>query len=201
MRRLMIGMAVAAVCFCAMCQSEPVSATPIQWRVEDGGNGHWYALTQNYGTWEECDNEAVAAGGYLADITDASENAWLTEFIRGSVDRGQSPDHNCAWIGLSLQGGDPTSPSSWVWQSGAPVTYWNPYLSKPSNEPYGTYMYLHGPDQLIGPGQWNDNPRHEDEYDLNPRGIIEFVPEPSTLILLGIGAISLTAYGWRRRAK
>ena len=89
MRRLMIGMAVAAVCFYAMCQSEPVSATPIQWRVEDGGNGHWYALTQNYGTWEECENEAVAAGGYLADITDASENAWLTEFIRGSVDRGQ----------------------------------------------------------------------------------------------------------------
>jgi hypothetical protein len=26
-----------------------------------------------------------------------------------------------------------------------------------------------------------------------------FVPEPSTLILLGIGAISLLAYGWRRR--
>ena len=60
-------------------------------------------------------------------------------------------------------------------------------------------MYLHGPDQLIGPGQWNDNPRHEDEYDLNPRGIIEFVPEPSTLFLLAIGAISLLAYGWRKR--
>jgi hypothetical protein len=27
------------------------------------------------------------------------------------------------------------------------------------------------------------------------------IPEPSILILLGIGAISLAAYGWQRRAK
>jgi hypothetical protein len=31
------------------------------------------------------------------------------------------------------------------------------------------------------------------------RGAFEYVPEPSTLVLLGIGAISLLAYAWQRR--
>ena len=32
-------------------------------------------------------------------------------------------------------------------------------------------------------------------FDLSP------VPEPSTLVLAGVGAISLLAYAWRRRMK
>jgi len=27
------------------------AAQPVQWRVEDGGNGHWYELTSSPTTW------------------------------------------------------------------------------------------------------------------------------------------------------
>jgi hypothetical protein len=39
------------------------------------------------------------------------------------------------------------------------------------------------------------------EFTYYPWVVATVVPEPSTLVLFGIGAISFIAYGWRRRAK
>jgi len=93
------------------------------------------------------------------------------------------------------------NPSSWVWQTAEPVTYWNPYQHGAGFDSSGTYMYLHGAVHSYGPGEWNDNPQHEMDIGSNLLGIIETVPEPSTPILLGIGAISLLGYAWRRRKR
>jgi PEP-CTERM motif/Lectin C-type domain len=194
MRRFSTGLVVLVF----LLSAEMVALGDYNW-VAYGG--HQYALTQNHGTWQECENEAIAAGGHLATIRDADENAWLTEFISGARMR-DYPSYsggNAAWIGLERIGEDATNPSSWVWQTAEPVTYWNPYQHEAGFDPSGTYMYLHGAVHPDGPGEWNDNPQHEMDIGSNLLGIIETVPEPSTFVLLGIGAISLLGYAWRQR--
>src|SRR5262249_15632204 len=50
----------------------------VQWRVADGGNGHYYQAVSTPGgiTWEAAQAAAVGMGGYLATITSAAENAF-----------------------------------------------------------------------------------------------------------------------------
>ena len=54
-----------------------------------------------------------------------------------------------------------------------------------------------------GTGPYNDNYGFDSYNGPVPTRaeLVSGVPEPSTFILLSIGAISMLAYGWRRRAK
>ncbi|MFM7568580.1 MAG: hypothetical protein ACKO8O_07765, partial [Betaproteobacteria bacterium] len=50
----------------------------VQWRVEDGGNGHYYdIIVTPVQSWLTSKAQAEAMGGYLASITSAGENSWL----------------------------------------------------------------------------------------------------------------------------
>ena len=98
---------------------------PFQWRVEDGGNGHWYQITQRtYGTydWSETRATCLSAGGDLASFESSSE--WLfmrtrcRELPPGPVNSGQL-----------LAGGRRAAGSSsqWTWLTGQAFSYfaWN----------------------------------------------------------------------------
>lgn len=79
----------------------------VQWKVADGGNGHWYRLTTTAGTWHDAENEAVASGGHLVTINDAAEQQWLvTTFGIGGQDS--------AWIGFT----DEAVEGTWVFVAG-----------------------------------------------------------------------------------
>jgi hypothetical protein len=56
-------------------------ATAVQWRVEDGGNGHWYALDEARRPWTAASAHARAVGGHLATVTTHAEHL----FLRASV--------------------------------------------------------------------------------------------------------------------
>ena len=53
----------------------------VQWRVEDGGNGHWYLLDSSRRPWTDADANAVGRGGHLVTVNAYAEHL----FLRSSV--------------------------------------------------------------------------------------------------------------------
>ncbi|RYH08301.1 C-type lectin domain-containing protein [Tropicimonas sp. IMCC6043] len=60
-------------------------ALPVQWTVEDGGNGHWYEYILDWNaSWYDAAEDAAArsymgAAGDLVTITSAEENAFVRQ--------------------------------------------------------------------------------------------------------------------------
>jgi Lectin C-type domain len=118
-----IGVVSTAISASAMAQNA------VQWRVEDGGNGHWYRFESSPAGWATARAESAALGGYLVTVNSAPEGDFLRTLGVGT-----------AWIGL-LQ--NPASPgfsepaSGWEWISGEPLNYtnWRVNTNGQPNEP------------------------------------------------------------------
>ena len=133
-----------------------------QWRVEDGGNGHWYGLTATTGSWEEMEAAAVAAGGHLASIHDTGENAYVYSLISQP---GNGATFAC-WLGMMR---DPSGP--WYWSDGSESNYFNWAGGEPNNaQGNERWVWMYS----TGGGVWND---HWPQYSLT--GVIEVVPAPA----------------------
>ncbi len=94
-------------------------------------------------SWNAAEATAVAAGGHLATLNDAEENAWIQANFGtiGGTDRR-------SWIGIN----DAAIEGVMVWSSGETVTYtnWNP--GEPNNGGAGEdYVEFLGSN-----GKWND---------------------------------------------
>ena len=91
----------------------------VQWRVEDGGNGHWYAVVQNLSCVAEFSAYALRHGSHLVTVSSNGENDFIHTVIADAP--GQ-----WAYIGFAQ---DHTAPDfqepagGWRWINGEPVTY------------------------------------------------------------------------------
>src|SRR5262249_13610482 len=136
--------------------ADTVQAVPTGWSF-DSANGHYYRyVAASQITWNAANAAAIAAGGYLATITDANENAFVHNLV-GSQN---------AWLG----GSDAAQEGTWVWVTGpesgsifyvnSPQSFpgysnWN--TGEPNNLDHGIFSphdenYL----QILGTGKWND---------------------------------------------
>lgn len=154
--------------------------------------GHtYYLLAQS--TWSVAESEAVTLGGHLATINDAAEDDWVvTTFSNfGGVQRG-------LWIGLTDQ--DHEGTFSWI--DGDPSTYRHWEAGQPDNgggSGAENYVNIWPKPGGRDPGTWNDYNGHDDNWFGAPFcGIVEVVPEPSTVALVGLGAAALLL---RRRTR
>ena len=162
---------------------------PVEWRIEDGGNGHFYEFVPKTGvTWTQANaaSQTKSFGGvqgHLATVTSQDENDFLAAqfghvvgdvgWLGGHQDEGQAPD------------------AGWHWGTGASVdsTNWSP--TEPNDHTGDErYLQMFGPTDL-NPWRWND-----DEDDSQPPYIdgyfVEYpVPEPATLGLLSLGGLAL----------
>ena len=170
---MMLGMAVVA------------SATPIQWAVADGGNGHWYELVAGP-SWDDAESQSVASGGHLVTINNAAENDWVSNTFH-------TPTINF-YIGLN----DIAQEGTFTWVSGEISTYTNWIGGEPNN---GGWTGI--PEDVVVtnwdyPGGWNDVPRN-----VGMNGLAEYesapVPGPATILLMGTGVAGLI--GARRKKK
>ena len=117
-----------------------VGSYPVEWRVSEGGNGHWYRLAVPTGgslPWGTARDNAAAAGGYLATLTSSAESDFafsVSQFAGGWQVTNATPQYCVGpWLGGS-QPPDAIEPTGgWRWGNGEPWSWTNWWA--PSNEP------------------------------------------------------------------
>jgi hypothetical protein len=111
----------------------------VQWRVEDGGNGHWYFLDgPYYANWTSAKAAAEASGGHLVTLTSPQEQAFAAAVAFNSTPQ-QIDD---CWLGgyQDRNAPDYSEPAGgWRWVTGEPWVYtaW-----RPDGHPTGSGDYL-----------------------------------------------------------
>ena len=151
-----------------------IYADPVQWPVEEGGNGHWYDLRLAPGDcpWE-CTRERAeghivhGVHGHLVTITSQAEQEWITETYGCSL----APR---VALGLIQRDHAAEPGQGWRWITGEPFdfTFWE--TEEPSNGP------THAPedwgmfDYGTCTGRWNDIYRSYPLY----RYLVEYPVEP-----------------------
>ena len=122
----------------------------VQWRVEDGGNGHWYWSDRVSRTWSNAKIAAELQNAHLATSTSSAENEFLrTVIAQFNLDR--------PWIGGFQDTSSPdfTEPAGgWRWVTGETWNYTRWASIEPNNQGGGE-NWLHFGDNS---GLWNDLP-------------------------------------------
>ena len=119
--------------------------------------------------------------GYLATITSQAENDFLFSMVDGLY-----TGFTGAWIGGK-------SPEGWLTgpEAGQPFGYTNWGGVEPNNAGFA-YMNIGSAFAGINPGQWPDGNGTPSPGDPVIGYFVEFpIPEPSTMLLLGISSMAL----------
>ena len=144
--RYAIPMRYAIVLASVLVLAQTTLGQAVQWRVENGGNGHWYELQLSPRTWTAARLSAEAERAHLATITSAAENAFIV-----SLGIAQTPTGSA--LSGGMQSGEACEPGcGWGWITGEPFTYSNWLPGEPNNSS-GDEGYL----EIRFDQKWNDN--------------------------------------------
>ena len=146
-----VAASVAAGVAAMSIAANACAQTAVEWRVQDGGNGHWYeaVVGSSCVSWSQSRDSAAQSGGYLVTVTSTSESAFVRSHFAGFC-----------FIGLFQ---DRTSPlysepdGGWRWVSGEPFGFanWNTQPGEASpNNANGDEDFAHL--NLDAEGTWND---------------------------------------------
>jgi formylglycine-generating enzyme required for sulfatase activity len=155
----------------------------VQWRVEDGGNGHWYQWVP-YGsltTWLETQVDANTRGGHLATVTSLAEDAFARSLFEPGSCQSCTNLATIIWIGgyQDRDAADFSEPAGgWRWVTGEPWSFTNWHPNEPND--FKGYEDFLG---LTCNGSWNDghNPSTcstaaiiEWSADCNGDGVVDY---------------------------
>jgi hypothetical protein len=96
---------------------------PVQWRIEDGGNGHWYQW-RGWGiepTFDGATAQAMQLGGHLATVVSDAEAAAVLSIV--SDDSCEPQYGGAIWLGARQQPGQTSPGSGWSWVTAEPWSY------------------------------------------------------------------------------
>lgn len=169
-------------------------ATPIQWTTGDGANNHLYDVisTNAYISWESASAAATLSGWHLVTITTSFEDRFVATLLSNQ----KSTRAEYYWLGGYQPAGSAEPAGGWSWVTGEAWSYTNWTAGNPNNGGGGAVQnYLHyWPEGLW---QWDDM----DNRSIMTGYVVEMtpVPEPSTLLLVGVSFVGLAVY--RRKSK
>ncbi len=169
--------------------------------VTSSVNGHRYTLVDNNTFWSNAEDKAVILGGHLVTIRSQAEQDWVFDYVISATTSGVYG----AWIGLYQLPGSAEPAGGWVWSSDEQVNYthWQTTTGEP-NDYYGNanpenwakmYVRQHDWDEI--PSFWNDTWHYEPARP-DTVGIVEVVPEPTSLLALFSG---ITIFGILKRRR
>jgi hypothetical protein len=150
------GVVAAVVLSSSVLSSSAAAQDAVQWRVEDGGNGHWYQvhLAGFPVTWDMCRSIAENSAGYLATLTSAEEHQFVgtyaSQFPKGWTDGlGFGPVLGARQT-VVHEGAD----ANWAWITGEPWSFTAWGFGEPNDATCGSggESYL----AFITPSAWND---------------------------------------------
>jgi hypothetical protein len=113
--------------------------TAVEWRVEDGGNGHWYEgwrlSAESYISWNYARGQALQRGGDLVSLSTPEEASWVFENVANdsslwSLTVGP-------WVGGFQSAGAAEPSGGWSWLDGSVLYDGFPWVvSQPDNATY-----------------------------------------------------------------
>jgi hypothetical protein len=161
-KKRMLAAAVGGVVLSGASSAHAQDA--VQWRVEDGGNGHWYQL-RIVGPieWPDATIDAVTHGGHLATIASEMENSFVVALA--SVGPGWVQNYG-PWLGgfqnpLAADYSEPRG--GWRWWDGESIE-WAQWDVKGADEPNNCwcncgsedFLHLKASEILGASAVWND---------------------------------------------
>jgi len=141
-------------------------------------NGSNYYCSMGNASWPQANALAQSHGGYLAEVNDAGENAFLANIL--TLQR--------AWIGLN----DQANEGHFQWSNGNSLTYSNWYPGQPNNNKnYQDYV------SMLNDGQWNDEYNNlAMEYIMEvPCNSVTQIGGPASGSILSVGTTTITYAG------
>ena len=103
------------------------STQAVEWKVSEGGNGHWYAYFESSADmrWWQARDLAVAHGGHLATLTTAAEDAFVVQLSTSTAwpNRYIGP-----WLGAFATNPCSQGAACFEWVTGEQFSYarWHP---------------------------------------------------------------------------
>lgn len=169
-----------------------LSASQLEWRLADGGNGHVYEFVEANGiTWTEARLAAenlsfMGAPGHLATIT--SQEEWDFVLNHFAMD--------FTWIGLT----DEAQENDFQWVTGETFSFaaWGVNPQEPNNAGNEDYVYMERRSSGWG---WNDFRDVESVFGSPLNYLVEYsvvIPEPSTFLLVLLGLSGLLFRFWKK---
>jgi hypothetical protein len=122
---------------------------PVQWRVEDGGNGHWYVFDPVVRDWTAAMQSAQLRGAHGATIHSSTENEFVFALAELCC--------NAVWLGGRGVDGACSNPDLYYWITGEPMTYQS-WLAGEPNGQYGFSCALSFHPWYPDAPSWNDTP-------------------------------------------
>ena len=120
----------------------------VQWKLSDGGNGHWYQVDSRPLAWADAHDSALNRGGHLATVASEPEQNFLWS-LANPVVPGQD-----LWLGAYQMPGSCEPGCGWTWVTGEPFGYskWDP------GEPNNNTVYGNNEDAVCvnERNAWND---------------------------------------------
>ncbi len=167
----------------------PAHAALTQWKVVDGGNGHFYEtiLFPSAITWQTARNDALAKGGDLASITSTEENA----FVFGLIDAPEfwvltGPHNYGPWIGGNQTDFGSEPAGGWSWSDGSPWGYTSWASTQPDNNGNAEHHAHYFVPSNSRDSTWND---WTGGGLLINSYVLETIPEPGSATLFCFGLV------------